>query len=129
MTDEPILNKPIISVEEESLPEILASGMTAKEAVRRSAQWWDKTGRKMIAKVANTDENGLPVIGTTTMTGLPWDRLSKFAKLRIVKAWHETWRAEQLGTLSDDRIIKPAKEISTITPEELAAKLRTKLTH
>lgn len=82
----------------------LPSGMTVGEAVQRSAAWWDRTGRFLLAKhknqqrsVKTTTAGGGPamsraeladVIPSGILRGARWDDLDNREKLNVVRTWH-----------------------------------------
>jgi len=86
------------------MPGALSSGMTADEAVRRAALWWDAIGRHMVPGRLNTVEDRKVTIGGGPMIvakdthpdlpsgilrGLPWDDLGRNEKARVVRAWRD----------------------------------------
>lgn len=88
----------------------LSSGMRPEEAVRRAAEWWDRTGRHLIPQELNQERTKakvragrgkapaiivkgdvIPVLHSGILNGKPWDRLEKWEKFQIVKVWHENF--------------------------------------
>ena len=89
---------------------ILDTGMSAKEAMERASDWWDRFGRHQLPKDFNTETKvkhrkaipghgflGHPaVVLRTTETvipaglleGKPWGELAQDEQRQVVKAWH-----------------------------------------
>lgn len=63
----------------------LDTGMKVSEAIARTAQWWDASGRHEMAKSV---QPGGEVQQSGIVQGEPWDMLTKAEKLNVVKAWH-----------------------------------------
>ncbi len=86
--------------------ERLGSGMKVGEAVKRAAEWWEKSGRAQMRKVANKERRKgtftasgagpaiivrgeeFDVIPSGIFRALPWDQLTERERLNIVKTWH-----------------------------------------
>lgn len=77
----------------------LDTGMTVREAVDRTIQWWAKTGRRQMIEMrehqAGTkgkfrllDANDDNYIPSGIVNGLEWSALNKREKLMVIKHWH-----------------------------------------
>ena len=84
--------------------------LTAPEAVRLAADWWDKTGRHLMSKTANREQRntfkagngsapairvkdkGEVVLPSKVLQGFPWDELSRREKASVVRAWLKEYR-------------------------------------
>ena len=84
---------------------ILDTGMSAKEAVERASDWWDRFGRHQIPQAFNTETKvqhrksvgDFPaivlrktetVIPAGLLEGKVWDDLTQDEQRQVVKAWH-----------------------------------------
>lgn len=89
----------------------LDTGMTIKEAVDRTIQWWAKTGRRQMiemrehqrgskAKFALIDEKDSNFIPSGIINGIEWSALNKREKLMLIKHWHHFFVRNQeiIGT-------------------------------
>lgn len=65
--------------------ERLDSGMKVGEAIERARLWWTALGASQIARSRFATDKDIP---SGILHGLPWDRLTREEKLRIVKVWH-----------------------------------------
>lgn len=85
----------------------LDTGMTVREAIARTAQWWEKSGRKLMtaelsrqseavggsnngagAAFASKDVASPNFLPSGLIHGLPWEALSKSEKMRLIKRFH-----------------------------------------
>lgn len=74
----------------------LDTGMKVAEALRRTASWWDKTGRHLMRKdgakgasaAVSLDPGDPNYIPSGILNGEPWDTLTTRERLVIVKHWH-----------------------------------------
>lgn len=89
----------------------LDTGMTVREAVDRTIQWWAKSGRRQMVEMREhqrgakgkfklldeTDDNFIP---SGIINGLEWDALNKREKLLLIKHWHHFFVRNQeiIGT-------------------------------
>lgn len=110
----PIKNTAVPDTLEETLQ---GSGMKPSEAVARAEAWWDRTGRKIAQRQMMRGTNYDPVRDDIVMKsgivlGLEWVHLDKRERFSVVKAWHASFLAGELGTLKDDRIPEKRKIVS-----------------
>lgn len=85
----------------------LDTGMTAQEAIKRAAEWWEKTGRTEMRQqqlrqgeqvggsnngnggaFASLDPNSHNHLASGIIQGKPWDQLDKRERGQLVKVWH-----------------------------------------
>ena len=112
---DPAADKALDDAKAADSSERLDTGMRVSEAVRRAAEWWDKTGseemrrhgqrqaeaKRSFATLDPDDPNFLP---SGIMHGYVWDDLKWHEKLRVVKAWHhEMIRKPDMAPVDYDR--------------------------
>lgn len=86
--------------------------LTAPEAVRLAADWWDKTGRHLTSKTFNRDQRttftpsngtapairvkdkGDVVLPSRILQGMPWAELDRRERKSIVSCWIEQYRQQ-----------------------------------
>jgi uncharacterized lipoprotein YddW (UPF0748 family) len=84
--------------------------LTAQEAVRLAASWWDKTGRHLMSKTSNRDaqdrvsrskaggvmirvkDKGDVVIPSKVLQGFAWDELDRRERALVVRCWLGEYR-------------------------------------
>lgn len=66
------------------------TGMTIEEASRTAAVWWDQKGRVNMPDYGKSDQY-LNDYGMKSgiLLGLPWARLNRGERIRVVKVWHQ----------------------------------------
>ena len=85
--------------------EMLASGMTGREAVARAERWWDDVGRGLVSREftkqrkrrMNGGTPGVPLMivkeeeidaFSGILAGKPWRDLKEHEQLRVTHVWH-----------------------------------------
>lgn len=65
------------------------TGMTIEEATRHAVAWWDSKGRVNMPDY-NKSNDYLNSYGMKSgiLLGLPWARLNRGERIRVVKVWH-----------------------------------------
>ena len=74
----------------------LDTGMTVSEAIKRTRDWWQSTGRglmlgeagKRMGQFSKANPDDANFIPSGIINGLEWDALDTREKLRLVKFWH-----------------------------------------
>lgn len=102
---EEVITEPIAALHiPDRLPDRMRSGITAREAMSRAAKWWDTVGMLHVKRSANFDIHaGDIVVKSRILLGQPWDSLNKRERFQVIRCWHDTFAAQQKGTLIDER--------------------------
>ena len=81
-------------------------GLTIEEAAKHAEAWWDKTARQQMPDYNKSDEY-LNSYGMKSgiLLGLPWVKLNRGERVRVVKIWHN-----EIGIFKHGMGISTAKE-------------------
>ena len=89
-------------------------GMTIEEAARHAETWWDATGRRNMPDYNKPDQY-LNSYGMKSgiLLGLPWARLNRGERVRVVKVWHH-----EIGIVKHGMGITNEKEFKNVLEQE-----------
>ena len=95
-------------------------GLTIEEAARHAEGWWDQTGRKNMPDY-KADENYLNNYGIKSgiLLGLPWARLNRGERVRVVKVWHN-----EIGIFKHGMGISNDKDLKNVLEEKARERIR-----
>ena len=95
------------------------TGLTIEEASRHAAAWWNKTGRVAMPDYNKSDQY-LNDYGMKSgiLLGLPWAKLNRGERIRVVKVWHHEIGIIKYGMgISNDKDLNNA--LKTIEQEKI----------